>query len=308
MNKVPHRNMPTRIINFINYFKWEEIIWILQFGIPKRTGNILRLINTNFQGLRPPVFFLSTGRCGTQWFANLLKKEKLMKVFHEPQPNLGVQGRIVYEIIQRHNYELPLEIECLIKEIYISSREQYLRYSYKTDRTYVETNNNITFFAPILADLFPEAKFIHLYRHPGEFVRSAIRRKFYSPDNIEDMKRITPVNNKPSIQEWQSYSSIQKNSWLWLTTNQFIDKFKNATNPDRHFTFNFNLLNKDNVAELLRFLEIDIKDNAIKKLINVKHNQQKTGHFPKYQAWNENDKKELIDICGSLAKQYGYEL
>ena len=45
-----------------------------------------------------------------------------------------------------------------------------------------------------LGELFPKAKFIQLVRHPGDFVRSGIRRKYYS-GNENDDSRITPLIN-----------------------------------------------------------------------------------------------------------------
>ena len=50
------------------------------------------LREAKFKQLHAPVIFLSTGRCGTTWFTELLKKDKQLKVHHVPAPEMAAQG------------------------------------------------------------------------------------------------------------------------------------------------------------------------------------------------------------------------
>ncbi len=264
-------------LNEIKKLRLEDIYWWILFGNSKLKSSYIDLRNNSFKNLPPPVFFLSTGRCGTNWFTNLLSQNKSVKVFHEPKPKLSVQGKIVYEIYAKTNYKPDADNKLLIGEIFHAAREQFIRYSYKSQRRYIETNNQSTFFAPEIARIFPEAKFVHLNRHPGEFVRSAIRREFYN--NPEDTKRIQPVGESAYKAKWDGLSQLEKNAWLWNETNEFIENFKNEVNNKNTFYFNFNQLDFDHVSEMLDFLEIKLSGNLIKNLIHKPTNVQKREVF-----------------------------
>ncbi|MFO7888722.1 MAG: sulfotransferase [bacterium] len=296
-----------RGFNFFQDFKLEELLNIIRFGLPVKRGMIIQIRKDNFSGLPEPVFFMSTGRCGTQWFAKLLSKGKKTMVFHEPKPNFDSQGKKLYQLFIKHNFDLPDTIQEAYKEVFMTGRERYLRYSYKTEKRFIETNNHLTFFAPIINSVLPSVKFVHLIRHPGDFVRSAIRRRFYSDSNIRIQKRIVPVSG-PHLEQWNNYDSVEKNSWLWNATNNFIENFKNVSKSKNIYTFNFNTLSVDKIEALLNFLELSISKKNIKKLLHVKVNVQKGGKYKQYADWSQHDKNKLIKICGSLAKKYNYNL
>lgn len=282
--------------------KAEDLLWIYRFGIPKHKISTEDFLSDLSQ-LKSPVFFLSTGRCGTAWFNDLLKHDPSVRDFHSPYPNFSIQNRFMYKLWQeKTNDENKLETA---RQLFLCGREQHLRYAFKCDKRYFETNNHITFFAPMLRRIMPQSKFVHLYRHPGEFVRSGIRRGWYGKNTQANTKLIVPVN--PS-DEWNKYSEIGKIGWLWNETNSFIENFKKNLDPGRIFNFNFNMLNPDSVHPLIQFLEITISGRALKKLLATKKNVQKTGQFPSYREWDDKQKAELMQSCGKLAASYGYTL
>jgi|SRR6056297_2128038 len=282
----------------------EDIYWRLKAGKTKKRLTIFELRADLNKHIQNPVFFLSTGRCGTKWFSDLLTHHKELFVLHNPVPGLAIQSKLAYELFKKKS--LDDTITDLLKEIFFVGREQYLRYSYKTNKRYIETNNYITFFAPLLIELFPDAKFVHLYRHPGEFVRSAIRRNYYTDNNPDDLKRIIPLDN-PEKKHWESFSQLEKTAWLWNETNLFIEQFKEK-NPGKVFDFNFNELTDQNVYALLQFLDIKLKNSIVTKSLTVKSNIQKQGQFPKYIDWDNSQKRMLHKFCNTLAENYGYQI
>ncbi len=279
----------------------DEIYWNLKIGRSHRKTDISQLRENLNQYITSPVFFLSTGRCGTKWFSDLLKENKQLTVLHAPVPSLAIQSKLVYEAINNLSNE---QIRLLVQELFFVAREQQLRFTYKAGKRYVETNNYITFFAPTLSRIFPDAKFVHLYRHPGQFVRSGMRRNYYTPGNANDQKRIKDIVN-PEL--FNTYSQIEKISWLWNETNLFIEKFKQQ-NEKRVYTFNFNQLSVENVTNLMDFLNIDIPMKKIAKSLNVKKNVQRKGTVAEYEAWTIKEKNELKKQCGELALKYGFKL
>lgn len=280
----------------------DDVYWYLKLGKSKKKLSVGDLRQDVNKYIKKPIFFLSTGRCGTMWFSELLEKNKTLMVAHSPKPALAHQSKIAYEVLSK-DIITSGEIN-LLKELFFASREQMLRYSFKTQRRYIETNNYISFFAPILKLIFPDAKFVHLYRHPGQFVRSGIRRRYFEEGNPDDLKRIHPLDNDQK-EMWNSYNRVQKTSWLWNETNQFIEKFK-AQNEKSCFSFNFNQLNLENIIDLFEFMEITIPISEVKKALNKNYNVQKTGSFQNYENWDVHMKEELKDICKDLMEQYNY--
>ena len=86
-----------------------------------------------------------------------------------------------------------------------------------------------------LIAIFPKAKFIHLIRHPGSFVRSGIRRNYYQGHDNDD-GRISPLPNDTIFEEWKQFDRIQKNAWLWTMTNQKIENLKQGMNSESILT------------------------------------------------------------------------
>ncbi|MEA1972678.1 MAG: sulfotransferase [Candidatus Cloacimonadota bacterium] len=295
--------MIKNIIEFIQSSDIDDIVNIYKFGFPKRRANIFELRKKSFP-IDNMVFFLSTGRCGTAWFTKLLQNNKESRILHNPKPNLHIQGKLVYEILKKNNFEIDNDTESLIEEMFYAGREEMLRYVYKAQKSFIETNNHITFFAPVLAKIFPQAKFIHLYRHPAEFVRSALRRGYFATNDNMIEKRIKPIND-PS---WNSLSQFKKNIWLWNETNNFIEKFKKEVTADRIIDFNFNELNEENIQTLLSFLEISVKPKIIKRSINKKVNIQKFGSLKHHSSWTEEKKSILYNSSKFLMNKYNYTI
>lgn len=276
--------------------------WLFEAGKPQRKTNISILRNNNFEDLPAPVFFLSTGRTGTQWFSYLFKKQKNLMVFHQAVPSLAIQNKFYYNILKNDNLDDNLKFE-IGKEIFLAAREEYFVYSYKTNKIFLETNNDLLFFAELISKLIPNSKFVHLYRHPGDFVRSGLARAWFN-DKLVDQKMIVPN----SIENWDKLSRVQKISWLWLEENSFIENIKLKIGKDRFFNFNFSTFSSKELIDLSIFVGSELSKKKIEKTKEVRLNIQKNNFIPKYEKWEEKDKNDLREICGDLAEKYGYKL
>lgn len=278
----------------------DHLYWILKFGRPVKKISAESLFN-HPDSLKNPVFFLSTGRCGTEWFSYALNKEGSNRVFHAPLPNLSVQNKFLFS--QRLKGMAAEEINALATQLLFAGREQHFRYAVKSNKRYIETNNHITFFAFTLAQLFPTAKFIHLYRHPGDFVTSGMNRGWFDGNEDATSKMIQPMN----VDVMSSYSRIQKIGWVWNETNAFIEAFK-AEYADRCFAYDFTQRDVPQLVELFDFLNVPMDETRLKKMMSHKRNVQKSSEYPSYASWSEADKRDLVEVCGKLAEQYGYSL
>lgn len=171
-----------------------------------------------------PCFVLSTGRCGTALLNNLLALHPKLIAAHSPTIELTYHSEFAYL-----NHE---ENASICKAHIDAARYEFVRDSFIQQKVYVETNQRITFFAHQLAELYPKATFIHLYRHPYKFISSGVARNWYEAGKLRDEGRISAADKT----YWKSLSQEQKIAWLWQETNSFIEKFKNSVNDERVLT------------------------------------------------------------------------
>lgn len=256
-------------------------------------------IYKNIHNKARPVFVLSTGRVGTKFLTKVMSESEKINSYHELTPELIYYARYAYE-----NQSLKEEL----KRIVDAARLEYILYSTIKGKVYFESNNRITFFANQLEQLYKKAKFIHIIRHPGSFVRSGIRRKWYSENQVWEMGRIVPFDKDI---KWEEMNLISKISWLWNETNQFIEAFKRKVPEYKTLTIKSeDLFNKDETINKI-FNFIDVKNphskNEIEKLLNQPVNAQKVNEFPKYKNWIKQQKEDLRKYS-NLAGKYSYNI
>lgn len=248
------------------------------------------------------VFVLSTGRCGTKLLAKIMQRHPAVRAYHEAFPPLVFPSKLAYEAYERG---LPIEVGKLA---IIAGRYELIRNAFLQSKIYLETNNRLTFFAPYIAAVFEQAKFIHLVRHPGDFVRSAIRRGYYTGKHSWDEGRIQPLEDGIP---WGQMTAIEKNAWLWNETNRFIEKFKKQIESNRVITVRAEDLFSNTyqvIESICKFIGVQSMPGAqVEKAARKPVNVQRHGDFPKYSQWSQEQKAELRKYA-KLAQQYGYDI
>lgn len=256
-----------------------------------------KLLPTKIFEETKPIFILSTGRCGTKLLSKLFLAVNAGEVYHDPNPKLTYASRYIYENIEENTK--------FRKSAFISGRFELLKDCYLRNGRYIETNHHISFFTDAIDELFPKCKFIHLVRHPGDFVRSGIRRNYYKNHDYDD-GRIVPSNIAREV--WESYSQIQKVGWLWNETNQLIENWKENINSEKMITVKSEDLftNPSEFEKICYFCDLNkMEIDKINKLIKSPINVQKKGSFPPYDQWTSHQKKELYTIA-PLGEKYGF--
>lgn len=251
---------------------------------------------------QPYVFVLSTGRSGTALLTKILSKSRRLRVEHNPAPNLEYVSSIA------HRDSVSFES---LKVGVISARfDTFFLDSYLRGKIYVETNNRISLFAPALAELLPNARFVHLVRNPADFVRSGMRRGYYDGGYVQH-QRI----DGSYCGGWHSWSRVEKIAFEWNEVNKKIEEFKTGVATERVITMNSEDLFGDILfsQQLFDFIGVEspFKGRSGRiKLDNMIHrpiNKQKSGKFPEYRDWDQADRIAL-QRQASLAKLYGYKL
>jgi hypothetical protein len=249
--------------------------------------------------LAAPCFVLSTGRCGTLWLTELLRLSRYAQVNHADYPELIRPGRLAYE-----QYEQEPRVFC---EIIRATRDEFIARAYRYDQVYVETNNRITFFAPAIKQVYPEARFIHLLRHPGDFVRSGLNRKWYTGQQRHDLGRIVR-RDPPGL--WQTMSDVEKIAWLWNETNRFIKDFVAELDEQDCIQVRAEDMFSDPTVALnvCKFIGVDdVEPEMVAKMLKRRINVQRKVAVGSYKTW-ANSQKECVRNYAPLAAHYGYEL
>lgn len=254
---------------------------------------------------RPCIFILSTGRVGTKTIAALANLSKHIIAFHEPTPMLYGLSNICYK-----TYDEDRHLE-LFKEAFLIARRNLFNYTLSFGKGYVETSPQVTFLAPIIRSVIPQAKFIHVIRDPRSFIRSGMRRRWYV-DHPMDKTRIMPPSSSELYNKWEHWSPFRKIIWLWEETNLWIDKFMKTLMPEQGLFFHAEEIfefKAGNIEKLYGFLNNGLPgENKIKGILSKKLNVQTSGTFPKPEEWTEEMQGQLKSIAGPVIKKFGYDI
>lgn len=268
--------------------------------VPEKGVTLLDLEKNSWESVRP-CFVLSTGRSGTLLLNKLLELSPDAYPVHEPVPELIRPSRRAYEEVDKHS-EIFLEV---LK----SAREELILKAARNDKIFIETNNRITFFAPVIPEVFPHAVYIHLVRHPGDFVRSGLRRNWYTENHPHDAGRIVPLR-KDLQKKWAGFTQLEKIAWLWNETHHFIEAFKKTVDPSSVLFVKAEDLFSDTTTarRIYEFVHISgYHEPSVKRVLRRRFNAQRKGRAAPYSEWDEKDKTALKNMA-VLAGKYGYSL
>jgi hypothetical protein len=248
-------------------------------------------------------FVLSTGRVGTDTLAHLLSRAPELIAVHEPAPRLFPETRQAYvdaPLDDRRARDLLVLAGC--------GRARLWADCLLRGKRYVETSNRMTYLADALLLHMPHSQFIFLHRHPGEVVRSGMRRGYYDHHRW-DADRIAPRPEDPAAQFWQSWSPFERNCWYWHAVNRLGLEFV-ARHPDRCFTLRSSELfdaEPGSLSALGRFLGLK-RPEGLAPASAAPRNAQQKGEFARYGAWSHEQRETLRRIAGDTAERLGYPL
>jgi len=253
-----------------------------------------------------PVFVLSTGRCGTKTVSALAELIPDASSHHEPEPKL-IEASYLYFM-----QLCPDAPSAFWQQLLGVNRDELIRQAARSKKVYFETNNRMALLSDLLVNYYPQAKFIHLVRHPCDFVRSGIRRKYYI-NHPWDFVRIAPQQMDTAYTGWKKSNPLEKCSWLWAKTNSHTNKVLEKVPEERKlFVRSEDIFNNagDTVQKVLSFISnsyrIDFK--KIENVLGMKLNQQTYGIYPTWKDWPAEETQIVREHCGELMEKYGYDI
>lgn len=246
------------------------------------------------------LFVLSTGRTGSSTLIRLLNLSPRVTALHEPKPNLVRQYRRAYSGVMNRPDRY--------RRLFERARRRLISRECPNGEVYAEATL-LKFFAPVIAEMLPNAKFLHLHRHPGEVVRSAMRRRWYL-DNPLDRYRLVPSPTDPACGLWRHWDSFQKACWLWHVENQYFLDLAQTLGNDRVLRLPFDQWIDPRTGEYRRifdFIGIDPPElGAVSRILGMKYNRQVDGEFPHYEQWTDVQKQSLCEIAATTMNHLGY--
>ncbi|MEO0329695.1 MAG: sulfotransferase [Pseudomonadota bacterium] len=247
-----------------------------------------------------PIFFLSTGRCGTEFITRILENDPNLIVHHNPEPEL--LG------IDRWAYETHSDASDQLVSAFHAARLELMTDAMVRRRQYIETNFRVTFFAFAIATLLPKARFVHLVRHPFDFIRSAVRLQYYE-GLYTDMGRIRPSTNSEYGPRWPTFAQAEKAAWLWNETNAFIEAFKSRYAERSVLTIRFEDMVGETavLSQLLDYCSAKPMSKASLKALQRRPVNRKTAPGQLNLQWGP-DMERKVSMLLAKAKTYGYEL
>lgn len=247
----------------------------------------------------PSLFVISSGRTGTKGVVALLAQSPRILSLHEPTPTGVEEAKRAYlDGLEGGRYA----------EFLRRARGQRLFYARVTGRSYAEATNMI-YLAPLIAEELPGSRFLFLHRHPGEVVRSGMRRGWYER-HPWDPYRITPRPDDPAHAQWPEWDPFEKICWFWHAANRYILDFVASLDPQRVMVLSFEDYTGGDLESkraLFRFAgQEPPADDRLTSVVSLKVNAQHTGDFPKYAEWTDAQRDTLRRIAGPTMERLGY--
>lgn len=238
-----------------------------------------------------PVFILSTGRTGTDFFTRLFN-EAVPDAWslHEPRPAFRRRGQ---RLLSRAPTRFELEY-FRIPRLY--------RHWKRKERLYVETNYHLFACIPLLRKAFPDAFIVHVVRDGREVVTSWLNKWRYITND-----HITPfhIPGDSARAHWEEWDPLQRNAWYWKTVQELVEK------EGVDLTLRFEALfkgEKKGVYQLLDALPEGIHYDAerVEELLREKVNRSPRDFFPAHTDWPEHWKERFDRIAGEKMKGSRY--
>ncbi len=246
------------------------------------------------------LFVLSTGRTGSSTLIRLLNLSPKITALHEPKPNLVREYRRAFSGMMTRPDRY--------RRLFERARRRLISRACSNGEVYAEATL-LKFFAPVIADMLPNAKFLHLHRHPGEVVRSGMRRRWYL-DNPVDRYRLVPPPTDPAYGSWAHWDSFQKVCWLWHVENTYFLDLAQTLGHDRVLRLQFDQWIDPRTGEYRRIFDFvgvePPEPGAVSRVLGTKYNRQADGEFPRYEQWTDAQKQSLYEIASTTMNRLGY--
>lgn len=238
------------------------------------------LLHKHLQSAPPPVWVLSTGRCGTLALQRLLERSRFVQPYHRNltsgircEHNNAFYSVLHGAVADSHLRDLAVTYLCRIALDLIRSSSK--------GRQFCMINHGHTTWAPVIATLFPSARMIHLERNFEDVFLSFFTKNDFlgqlEPLIVDEEK----LNSAPIGNEWYQVPKLDLGTrlvWYIHTTHCFCAAMRSVLGPHTIIQIHSeDLFNADRAAyralqDALTISDIDYE--VFQRHYSRKHNQE----------------------------------
>ena len=218
---------------------------------------------------------------------------------HEPSPQL---------ILESSEYRYGKLSKEKIKDLLLKTRKPFVNGS-----VYCESNQTLSLIIPVLAETFPEARYIWLIRNGLDVVASTYQKQWYTghSENHDRYEDCSPIEREwidgridadrcgdMSSQEWSRLDRFARCCWYWNYVNRVIENYLNQYCPGRFFLFR--------LEEMDKIFNDLVKWMSLKAAILPLGGRFNTAKLDPYQwiKWTIEEKKTFEHFCGDLMNRF----
>lgn len=248
------------------------------------------------------LFIVGMGRCGSGTAIRLMNLSPQTVAFHHPKPSLLALSAAAWTDPEGNKHEHFKAFRRL--------RNASIGDAQRSKRIYVEFDNLYSLL-PMLYKYLRNSSFLHLYRHPGDAIRSGMRRGWYRGHSW-DPYRPQPLANDRYRGQWdEHWDEFAKICWVWHAIHDRILAAKKELAAERFLSLSSEALwniHSGAYRKIFEHLGIPVPpEDEVRRVLTVKHNAQESGQFPEYVNWTEHQKRVLRQIAGHTMDKLGYE-
>ncbi len=246
--------------------------------------------------MNSPIFILSTGRTGTQFFEDYINKTSNNAVCkHEPRPswrfkflsniylNNMISGKTVADIYRYSRKSLFKDINCEI---------------------YIESSNFIFGCINALNEYYNNIKIIHIIRHPVTYIESHLNHGFWKGHKKLFAKYVPFWLEKFNIHNYSNPVHILSERWNYV--NKQISSYKETNN---YILVRFEDLFSDNrklASETLNGVRKFCSLPPVDKSVNLKWLEKPKNYSKNRIVINEKDKNYIYQKNKSVMMSFNY--
>jgi len=256
-------------------------------SIKSSNNTVRKSVSASELGARM-VFVVSIGRSGSKSIAHILNAHPGIIANHES---------CLLPVSLRRDF-----LSGLINDEAASFLidEYYGKSIYKPGNLYVESDCHLGAFIPILAGLYPESKFIFLFRDPSSVIASCVGRGWFSEedslsDSVYSQSRVDGVTaGEFDVESWCRLSFFERNCWFWRYYNTLIYEDLLTIDSSRWMT-----LELDDISSGLSRVQEFLGVKAIDLEISISNRARDYKPYD-ISLWNIDECKLFESYCSDL--------
>lgn len=245
-----------------------------------------------YRGPTRTFFFLSTARAGSKWLTEVLDHGTSVTARHEHTLNIRFRdGAFVEEKRTADGFRAlphqPGEVRRLLADARTWVDDEILG-------DYAEANIYLVHVLDQLVRHFPDARLVHLHRHPYDVVRSLLERGWYETPEDDHHPAL-------DVEGWDNLTQLEKACHYVRRVNEQLLERRLDRLPLERVTGDPEALHSR-----LRALGIPTYPTLAEGVSNRVVNVSRTGTVPPVERWDRGAQRTLHRLCGPVAARLGY--